>query len=167
MKKKLLTVLMAGVLCVVPFTAGCGNQEKKEAQEAVDGTFDTIEETVNAGAEDLEIPESTGDMDAVTGEWVIDYLEDADGNVMSLDEYAEATGLDAEQINAIYTLSSDGTSSVLLSGIDTQGVWSIDENGTVTVTMPTGSMNMTYYEDDDCLLIYDANSGLSTYLMRS
>ncbi len=166
MKKKLFASMMACALCAVTLTAGCANKEEKQAQEAAAATAEAIEETVNAGVEDLEVPESTGDMSAIVGNWTVNYMVDDENNDMTLDEYAESIGVDPATLETTYVFSDDGSFSLILAGIETKGVWSVDEDDVVSITMPTGSMGMLYVSDTDVLYLYDDNSGMTTYLAR-
>ncbi len=178
MKKKLLAVLLVGILSASVLTA-CGGEKKEEAPAAEAPAAETIsdedaaevaaevveeqvEEQVNAGAEDLEIPESTGDMSVIVGSWGIAKMMDAEGNEFTLEDYAAANGVDADTLRCTYTFNEDGTGAITLAGIDTKYVWSVDEAGEVTMQTAQTPIKMTYADEDDLLIIQDPNTGITT-----
>ncbi len=166
MKKRFLSVVLAGVFCFSAFALSACSDEELEAgaEAAVDAA---VESQVNEGAEDLEAPESTGDMSLVTDSWGVYVLVDADGNEMTLEDYASANGMEADAIQTIYTFNEDGTGSYTVSGIETQYVWGIDEEGTISIQTAQSPIVMYYDGDNDMLVIQDANSGLTTYFART
>ena len=65
-------------------------------------------------------------------------MVDDENNDMTLDEYAESIGVDPATLETTYVFSDDGSFSLILAGIETKGVWSVDEDDVVSITMPTG-----------------------------
>ena len=183
MKKKLLAVLMVGVLAASVLTACGGSDEAAKAEPAAEAAEEVkdediaeaateavqeaVEEQVNAGAEELEVPESTGDMSQIIDSWGVKKMMDAEGNEFTLEEYAEQNGMTADQIQCIYTFNEDGTGAMTLAGIDTQFVWGIDENNQVSIQTANAPISLIYDPEDDLLIIQDANSGITTGFART
>ncbi len=181
MKKNLLAVLMVGVLAASVLTACGGSEEAKAepaaeaaeevkdediAEAATEAVQEAVEEQVNAGAEDLEVPESTGDMDKVVDSWGVAKIMDAEGNEFTLEDYAAANGMEADQIQTIYTFNADGTGAITLAGVDTQFVWGIDAEDKISIQTAQATITL-YYDDDDMLVIHDDNTGMTTGFGRT
>ncbi len=186
MKKRILTLVFVGVLGVSTLAmTACGSKKASaeqptsestseaasdnasdattEAGTASDLTSDdvtaAIEEQINAGVENLEVPESTGDLTAIVGEWKIAAIVDSNG---------EETELNDDAINAVYTFNEDATCILNIAGINTYGVYGIDENGTITMRTTSADIIMNYDAESDKIEVEDTttDTGMYTYLVR-
>ena len=206
MKKRIVTIMLAGVLGASVFAmAGCGNQTQQTQETTTDsssnaassdaatgdaevegptsdeiaaGTMEAIQALLDEAAATLVIPESTGDPTYLTGAWTVTGMEDADGNYMTLEEYADANGMDASALETYYTFAEDGTLTMVtasLADITTPGVYGFYDDGTVVITVAssdgtnTTTMDISAYydEENDIVEIYDANTGYTSYLVHA
>ena len=165
MKKKLLVLLMAGVLASFAFVGCSDDEDTSEKETKTEETADAEDEADDEGeGED----EGSDVASAVIGSWMTGSYINGDESY-NPEEYAEANGIeDYTQLVFVYTFNEDGTVSAqaAATGEVANGEYTIDGDK-ITATFENGSeVPFEYSADQDMLAVQDPNSGVITLFAR-
>lgn len=167
-KTKFLALVLASVaLAAMLSLAACGGQQQSSDQKPA-------EEAAPAATEQAAEPaaeQAAGNVNLdYVGTWEFSYVVDAQGNQVAIEDYAEANGLDAEQIAVSYELAADGSGVGTLGGVSAPVTWSAEGN-VITITGGTGvSSDLTVGALDDGTLIMgaqDPNTGITSVMVKT
>ena len=102
---------------------------------------------------------------SVIGTWGVSEIIDAEGNSQSFEDYCQAQNVEPEQVGGVYTYNEDGSVTVTVAGVDVEGTYEVDGE-TVTVTTNGTPSIYTYNAEDDTLESTDENTGATSIFVR-
>ena len=158
-KTKFLALVLASVaLAAMLSLAACGGQQKPADQPADNSASAPAEQA--AGNINLDY----------VGTWELQYIVDAQGNQLSIADYAEANSLDPEQLSVSYEFAPDGSGVGTLAGVSAPVTWSASGN-VITVTGGHGvSSELTVGSLDDGTVIMgaqDPSTGITSVMVKT
>ena len=165
-KTKFLALALASVaLAAMLSLAACGGQQKPADQPADNSAPAPTEQPAEQSAD-----QSAGNINLdYVGTWELSYIVDAQGNELGIAEYAEANGLDPEQLTVTYEFAPDGTGTGTLAGISAPVTWSAAGN-VITITGNGASSDLTVGSLEDGTLIMgaqDPNTGITSVMAKT
>ena len=179
MKKRLLMLMLAGVLVSFTFV-GCSDDDASEEDTKVEESADAEEEETEAeeesgeeGTEEEgteEETEESGEVDtsAIIGSWMTGcYMKD--GESYNPDEYAELNNIeDATSLVFVYTFNEDGTvvAQAAATGEVANGTWEVSGENIIASFENGSQVPFEYSAENDMMGVEDTTTGVITLFGR-
>ncbi len=105
---------------------------------------------------------------SVVGQWTISTMAAPDSDPMTIEEYAEANGVSASDLEVIYDFKDDNTATTTMEslGVSVDGTYEFD-GSKFTMTFAEVATEGTYDAESDTIEIADASTGYTTVLKRA